>query len=448
MLQLIYAYVAGLGPYVAAALALGIGIPFLLLVTKPERWLVAFMVLFMGLAPFGGGGGVADVAEGSIYRQTGWGLIFLLALYYALRDEQGRFFVPWNWLPWPYLVLLAYAVVSVSWAEQSIVSAKRVVQLFGVLLVALALVRQRGERDALERFTWPAVIFLALGALALAVPSLSFDPDGNYKGTAITKNTWGQFALFAALIFLYQALSKYRTKLNWWLFGGAFLSLAATRSATSIAIIVAAVSIMLAWFAHRRYRSNFQIALLGFALVSVAMAFGYFMFTGTFPVEAALNAGLGSVGKDATLTGRSELWRMMGYEIARHPWLGAGFGGFWMGLEGPSFTIVRMFSWRPGQAHNGYIDVVNDLGYVGLALLLIVLLIHLRNLYLFARGGEELRAVFHLAILSSMILLNASETSFLRTTHLWWIVLTLSIVEIQSRLKNMHRVNNGLRKQN
>lgn len=437
MFQVIYSYAAGLGPYVAIALALGLGIPFLLLVTKPERWLVAFMVLFMGLAPFGGGHGLTEVAEGSVYRQIGWGLIFTLALFYALRGEQGRFTIPWSWLPWPYLVLLAYAIVSVSWAEQPVVSAKRAVQLVGILFVALALVRQKGERDALERFSWPAVIFLVLGALALAVPSMAFDPDGNFKGTAVTKNVWGQFALLAALIFLYQALSKHKTKLSWWLFGGALLSLAATRSATSIAIFVAAVSVMLVWFAHKRYRSTFQIVLLGGSLIVIAIAYGYFLFRGTLPVEALLNAGLGSVGKDSTLTGRTELWRMMGYEIARHPWLGAGFGGFWLGIDGPSYSIVRYFSWRPGQAHNGYLDVINELGYVGLALLLVVLLVHLRNLYLFMRHGEGLRAVFHLAILSAVLLLNVSETSLLRTTHLWWLILTISVVEIHVRLRTL-----------
>lgn len=438
MFQLIYSYIAGLGPYVAIALVLGIGIPFLLLVTKPSRWLVAFMVLFMGLAPFGGGHSLTDVAEGSVYRQIGWGLVFVLALFYAMRDEQGRFTIPWSWLPWPYLVLLAYAVLSVSWAEQPIVSAKRAVQLFGVVFVALALVRQRGERDALERFTWPAVIFLVLGVLALAAPSMSFDPDGNFKGTAVTKNTWGQFALLATLIFLYQALSKHQTKLSWWLFGGGLLSLAATRSATSIAVFIAAVSIMLAWVAHKRYRSNFQIALLGASLIGIAMVFGYFLFTGSLPVEAALSAGLGSVGKDATLTGRSELWRMMGYEIARHPWLGAGYGGFWLGIDGPSFSIVRYFTWRPGQAHNGYIDIVNELGYVGLTLILVVLLSHFRNIYLYSRLGFGLPAIFHAAILCSVLLLNISETSFMRTTHLWWIVLTMSMIEIKSQIIKMN----------
>lgn len=426
MLQLIYAYVAGLGPYVAVALALGIGIPFLLLVTQPARWLVVFAVLFLDLVPFGGGD-LAGASEGSLFRQIGWGSAFMVALLFALRSR-GKFTVPWSWVPVPYLLLLAYALVSVMWSAEPLVSAKRAVQLFGVLFVALALVRHRREGNAFGLFAWPGLFFLLLGVLAIASHNLSFDPDGNYKGFTFTKNVWGQFALLMAMVYMFLALSKNKPRLNWWLFAFASISLFATRSATTISIYVASVSIVLLWYASKRYGNKLQIVALATSIVGVTTMFGYFLLQGNLPLEALLEVSLGSVGKDVTLTGRTELWHMMGYEIARHPWLGAGYGGFWMGLEGPSFTIVRMFSWRPGQAHNGYIDIVNEMGYVGLALLLIVLGAHLRNIYRMNQRGEGLMAVFHLAILVAALLLNASETNFMRTTHLWWIILTTSII--------------------
>jgi O-antigen ligase len=426
MFQLIFAYVAGLGPYVVVALALGFGIPFLLLVTKPSRWLVVFVVLFLGMVPFGGGD-LAGASEGSLFRQIGWSSAFIIALFYALRS-QDKFTVPWSWVPISYLVLLAYALLSVAWAEQPLVSAKRAVQLLGVLFIALALVRHSKGQNAFGLFAWPGLFFLLLGVVAIAAPSLSFDPDGNYKGFTFTKNVWGQFALLMALVFMFLALGKHKPRLNWWLFVFASASLFATHSATTITIYFAAISIVLFWVASKRYGSKMRIVSLATAIVGAVAMSGYFLLHGDLPFDAVLEASLGSVGKDVTLTGRTDLWRMMGYEIARHPWLGAGFGGFWLGLEGPSFTIVRFFAWRPGQAHNGYIDVVNELGYVGLALLLFVLAAHLRTIYWINRRGDGLTAVFHLAILVSALLLNASETNFMRTTHLWWIILTTSII--------------------
>lgn len=426
MFQLIYAYVAGLGPYVAIALVLGVGIPFLLAVTRPSRWLVAFTILFLSLYPLGGAD-LGGQSEGSMFRQIGWSSAFLVALFFAVRS-QGKLDVPWRWIPVSYLLLLAYALLTIAWAEHPSVSAKRAVQLLGVLFVALALVRHRIDGNALNLFAWPGLFFLVLGVLALAAPSFSFDMDGNYKGFTITKNGWGQFGLLMTLVFMFLALKKSKPRLNWWLFALASVSLFATRSATSIMIYVIATSIVLCWAASKRYGNKVQIAAVAITIMSITAMCGYVFLQGDLPLGTALDAGLGSFGKDATLTGRTDLWRMMGYEIARHPWLGTGFGSFWLGLEGPSYAIVQFFSWRPGQAHNGYIDVVNELGYVGLALLLFVLVVHLRDIYWINRRGDGLTAVFHLALLVSALLLNASETSFMRTTHLWWIILTTSII--------------------
>lgn len=428
MLQLIYAYIVGLGPYIAVALALGLGIPFLILVTQPSRWLVPFVILFVGLVPFGGAT-LTDVAEGSLFRQIGWGAAFLTALFFAIRDPDGKLSVPWNWVPLPYILLLTYALVSVAWSEQPMVSAKRAVQLLGVLFVALALVRHRKDSSAFSLFAWPGLFYLLLGIVAVAMPTLAFDPDGHYKGFTFTKNVWGQFALLMAMVFMFLALGKQRPRLNWWLFGLASVSLFATRSATTITIYVVAISIVLLRSAAIRYGAKLQIVGLAGAIMGLASGFGYFLLHGDLPVQAVLEVALGSVGKDTTLTGRTELWQMMGYEIVRHPWLGAGYGGFWLGLEGPSYTIVRHFSWLPGQAHNGYIDVTNGIGFVGLALLLVLLGTHLRNIYRLGQSDGGLMAVFHLAILAAALLLNVSETSFMRTTHLWWIVLTISIIE-------------------
>lgn len=426
MLQTILSYLIGLGPYFAIALALGISIPILLLVTHPLRWLLASAILFLCLVPFGGGE-LGGSSEGSLFRQVGWGSVFLLALFQALR-ENGRFEIPWGWIPIPYLLLLLYALASVAWSEVPLVSARRAVQLIGVLFIALALIRISKADNPIKNFIWPGFIFLVLGVAALAMPSLSIDPDGNYKGLTFTKNVWGQFALLMALIFMFQALSTVKPRLYWWLFAFASLSLMATRSATSILLFVAAITIVVSWAVARRNGKSLATAALSVSMLCLLSIFAYFVIEGQFPIAVAFETGMVSIGKDPTLTGRTALWHWMSYEIASHPWFGAGYGGFWMGLDGPSHNIVRFFTWRPGQAHSGYIDVVNELGYAGMALLSIVLLRHLWNILAVYHQGEHLTAVFHFAILVVAALLNVSESNYLRTTHLWWIVLSTTII--------------------
>lgn len=433
MIQTIFAYVIGLGPYVAFALALGIGIPLLLLITHPLRWILATAILFLCMVPFGGGE-LSSSAEGSLFRQIGWGSVFLLAVAQTLRDK-GRFSNPWNWIPIPYLLLLIYALISVGWSEVPLVSARRAIQLVGVLLIALALVRVVKSGNPLTAFAWPGLFFLVLGVMALALPALSIDLEGNYKGFTFTKNVWGQFALLMSLIFMYLALGNIRPRLNWWLFAFASLSLLATRSATSILLYFVAIAVVLYWVALRRSGRFFLSVLVVIGMFGAVSLFLYFIVEGALPIGNLFDSSMVSIGKDSTLTGRTTLWRWMSFEIAKHPWFGAGYGGFWMGLEGPSNAIVRFFTWRPGQAHSGYIDVINELGYVGLSLLVLALAIHFRNIFRLNRHGEGLAAVFHLAILVTALLLNVSETNFMRTTHLWWIVLSSSIVGVHVRLR-------------
>lgn len=442
MIEVALAYITALGPYVALAVGLGVAIPFILVVARPFRWIIAFGTLAFCLVPFGGANVVAG-SDGSALRQVAWGLLFVIATVLATLDKDGRFRFDWQLVPPAFALLLVFAAISAIWADNSLVSIRRVVQLFGVCLIALALVRHRGDHDVFHKFAKPGILFLLAGVVALGLPSLSFDLDGNYKGFTFTKNNWGQFAALMALIFLVIAMSGKKIKHNCLLFGVATLSLLATRSATSIAVYMLAVGIMLSWALGKHYGRVFQIAFIVSVMIVAVASFAYFVIEGKLPLDTILSASLGAVGKDTTLTGRTALWQMMSHEIARHPWLGIGYGSFWMGLEGQSVSIVRFFSWLPGQAHNGYIDVANEIGFVGLGLLIAVLLAHLSNLRRLYRAGEELHAVFHFALLAAALALNFSESSLLRTTHLWWIVLTISIVEVHAR--QIHRVDTPYR---
>lgn len=434
MLQYVIAYITALGPYFAVAIGLGLLIPFLLLTTKPDRWLVPFMVLFLCLVPFGGTE-LTGQSEGSLFRQIGWGMTFLVALYFAMKTPDGRYRFPFAWVPIPYLLLLAYVFLSIAWSGFPLVSAKRAVQLIGVVFIALAINRHITESGIAGRFAWPIIIFMGLGAIAtLALPILAFDPDGNFKGITFTKNNWGQFTILAALSFLFLALNKIRPRLNWLLFILASASLVATHSATSIAVYLIVIFTWFGWLFARHYGRTAQVTLLGLALTGTLVSFGYFIFLGEFPVGLLLDASLASAGKDATLTGRTELWQMLGYEIDKHPWFGIGYGGFWLGLEGPSVVIVNYFSWKPGQAHSGYIDIVNELGYTGLAIFLLLIAAHIRNVILLLHQNQETSAFFHFMILMVMLLLNITETSFIRTTHIWWIMLSISIVSAHVQL--------------
>ena len=72
------------------------------------------------------------------------------------------------------------------------------------------------------------------------------------------------------------------------------------------------------------------------------------------------------LGRDATLTGRTDIWAGLIPDVMSNPILGSGFGSFWIPATREAHQI--------GEAHNGYLDVVLETGFVGLLFTAILLL--------------------------------------------------------------------------
>ncbi len=85
---------------------------------------------------------------------------------------------------------------------------------------------------------------------------------------------------------------------------------------------------------------------------------------------------LNSVGKDTTLTGRTELWDAAKTSIASHPILGVGYQAYWqVGSWGAEelWKISYVTNKTGYHFHNTYLEVAVDLGFVGLSIFLLTL---------------------------------------------------------------------------
>jgi O-antigen ligase len=58
-------------------------------------------------------------------------------------------------------------------------------------------------------------------------------------------------------------------------------------------------------------------------------------------------------------------------ELVSEPLVGAGFESFWMGERVEHLWSV--FWWRPNEAHNGYLEILLNLGWIGVLLFGIVM---------------------------------------------------------------------------
>ena len=65
-----------------------------------------------------------------------------------------------------------------------------------------------------------------------------------------------------------------------------------------------------------------------------------------------------TLGRDETLTGRTDIWKKLIPVAMQHPIFGCGYGGFWT-TETIEIHLVN-------EAHNGYLQIILELGFVGI----------------------------------------------------------------------------------
>jgi O-antigen ligase len=75
---------------------------------------------------------------------------------------------------------------------------------------------------------------------------------------------------------------------------------------------------------------------------------------------------VGALGRDSTLTGRTEIWEDV-FNLGVNPLVGAGFESFWLGTR--LDILWAKWWWQPNQAHNGYVEMYLNLGWIGVIIL-------------------------------------------------------------------------------
>jgi len=315
--------------------------------------------------------------------------------------------------------ILAFSFLSVLWSDEAGFAFRRCLNMTATSGLGLYLACRYSSRQLLRLLGW-ALIVSIVGSIIVVLlrPDLGIDSaltDYGWKGVFVQKNTLGRLMAFGVLVFLFLAIDSkaHRRAYSAALITCVFM-IFASRSATS-AIAVPVVIALIWLFARSRQRSAVQVfALAAFVvagIVSILMLF-------TDPESV-----FGFVGRDATLSGRIEIWSAVLPKIMVHPWLGYGYSSFWLGMGGQaSADLWSILGWPVPHSHNGFLDLVEELGLVGLGLFLAGLIVSLRRGLLWVRTQGELISVWPLAYISFMLLFNITESSLLRQDNLFWVL--------------------------
>jgi exopolysaccharide production protein ExoQ len=106
----------------------------------------------------------------------------------------------------------------------------------------------------------------------------------------------------------------------------------------------------------------------------------YAAFSGIVGILFGWSTVLSLLGQGAveSWAGRLDEWADTLPYIAKHFWLGYGYGGFWSG-EGDSLQLMKMEHVGKLGSDSGYTDNMLSFGIVGMSILLIVLLVSVRD---------------------------------------------------------------------
>lgn len=165
-----------------------------------------------------------------------------------------------------------------------------------------------------------------------------------------------------------------------------------------------------------------------FIIITVLVLPLFAVIYATF-VGSPFDAAMGGMGRDTTLTGRTEIWSAALDVGPGNPFIGRGYGSFWIGNTAEEVWRNLTYHTHFTQSHNGYIDIYLELGALGVILLACLIWSVCRNIgQTFANDVEY--GTYRMAFLSAVVMHNLTESSYGRPTHLLWFMFLLSCVHI------------------
>jgi exopolysaccharide production protein ExoQ len=363
----------------------------------------------------------SDYLEGSpVDRNTLALLLAMGTVTLCRRGKRLRHVLSHNW---PVLAYFAYCALSILWSDYPLVGFKRWFRGIGDVVMVLVVLTDDNWIAAVKRlFTRLAFVLFPLSLLLIRYyPDLGRDygRDGSvyWTGVASGKNGLGMICLAFGLAMVWRWLVEYhtlpgtaRTRRLMALTASIALALWLLRianSKTSLATLVL-VSGLMVLLALSRFGRKLAVLHMLVAVVVGSCASVLFLGIGT--------SALQTLGRDPTLTGRTDLWNLV-LRYADNPLLGAGYESFWLGRHLQDMALINGGNVL-NQAHNGYIEVYLNLGWIGLALLGNIIGMGYKNIIAGFRSDTH-SSILRIGYFVVALIYNFTEGSFKMMQPVW-----------------------------
>jgi O-antigen ligase len=386
-------------------------------------WLLVTRVIIPGFFDYGPGSNKYQASgNAELSSKAAWLLAFSVSAVMVLSRMGGALRLLRAASPF-FLLLVLDALVSVVWSIDPIFTVARTFRLVTVILVCSALILTGWNDRRFQQATRPifTIILVASLIFGLLAPDLALDlpaPGDTsrlpWHGLADQKNQFGALASMGVILWFHGWAAREVKTLSALLWGGAAAAcLVLSRSSTSLLATALVCLFLLVLLRSSRGARRLMPMVIGIFVV-VTLTYTLAVLNVVPGLDALLTPVADLAGKDRTFSNRAHIWEIIRAHVRQSPFLGTGYGAYWVGPvpSSPSYIFLPEMFFYPGECHNGYLEIINDLGALGLVLLIGYLWNFLRQCLRLLRSNYS-QAGLYLAMLFQQLLTNLSESHWL-----------------------------------
>jgi exopolysaccharide production protein ExoQ len=334
-------------------------------------------------------------------------------------------------------VIFGYMLISILWSPQPDISFKRFIKEVVALTMILLIVSENDPKSAVKTVIRRTIYFFMPFSLILIkfFPILGrrynrWSGELQWIGVSGQKNGMAFLCAFSAFFFIWgfverqkgsdHAVAKYQTYVEILLLGLSFYLMAGpkrslTYSATSTICLAIGLITMMILLSMRKRGKAIRSTVLA-AICILIMIYG---IATPFLGKLALIDITSMMGRTEDLTGRAGIWaKLIPFAMAK-PILGHGVGGFWTDAGRDAFI----------SSHNGYLEMILNLGFLGLSLFLMLFVSWARRAPM-VMAADTYWGIFFICWLIMGLFYSISESSL--TSFKGMITSILVIISIAS----------------
>ncbi len=332
-------------------------------------------------------------------------------------------------------VLVIIAIASTMWSVYPSDTLRRSCTGFaGTTLFGFYIGTRYTLRDQVKLLGWSYGLILIFSIIySVALPRYGIEHGvhaGAWRGIFVQKNLFGRGMIFSGFIFILMK-SVMPPKKQWILSIGLGLSVILLLLSRSTSSLINFVVLLFALTLYRILRLRYILLFPAFFTVVTMGSIVFHLYT-TYAEQL-----LGLIGKDPSLTGRTEIWEFVWEMIEKRPLLGYGFTAFWNGLDGPSAYVIRAARWDVPYAHNGLLDLWLELGLLGVSVYFVGFSLCLLRSIRWARISVGLDGLWPLMGLTYIVMCNLTEGPLLGAKNIFWVLYTMLVISLQIPQKEL-----------